>query len=572
MGASFVELIDGSESCSNGSLLGYWGLIIWIFIALYMFVGLYVLCEKYFVPTLTIIGDKMGLSEDVCGATLMAAGSSSPEFLLAIIGTFFFAEENSGPSSNCAAAVFNMCVVIGLSIICSGFQSLELRSFPFVRDSFFYGLSALFLYFFYEVISPGLMEIWESSLLVSIWIFYVLVAYFDLSVRNFIVKIGRSLNILNESTEETIMHTYLLLPQISQIYLNVPKSKYNLTFAKSSVMKAMSRLSIIDENAPLLKGASFQQLMKEEENENDWDWDETQGIWVNTAKRNNHSNKINNNYNYNNNNNNNNSINNNNINADDDNATESLLSENDRLISNSSQGYNYDTIDMGIENLYDTEESAIAGSKCELTIVDSLTHANINFHVNLYDDTGNGHTDDNISNNDTDNDNGSEYDEIGSDASNDSKLSCTTEETDCSICSDSSFDTSLSQSENKEFGPMITSFLKTVDGKKKNKEEDHHTGGEAGSSGGGGIGKNKSRVLSCCGIVKHGLGHGFHLLEKPYEFLFERTVPSLVGKSNVDVRESDMEVTSAEDASSVRLTMSFILWYLSVCYFLYFFC
>ena len=86
-------------------------------------------------------------------------------------------------------------------------------------------------------------------------------------------------------------------------------------------------------------------------------------------------------------------------------------------------------------------------------------------------------------------------------------------------------------------------------------QENHHS-----TTAGGGIRKNKSRIFSC-GI---GLGHGFHLLEKPYEFLIERTVPSLVVKSSVDVRESDMEVTSAEDASSIRLTMSFMLWYLFV--------
>ena len=83
MAFSLIQLIDGSEDCEGGSHLGYWGLILWTLIIIYLFIGLYVLCEIYFVPILISISKRLNMSEDVAGATLMAAGSSAPELFTA---------------------------------------------------------------------------------------------------------------------------------------------------------------------------------------------------------------------------------------------------------------------------------------------------------------------------------------------------------------------------------------------------------------------------------------------------------------------------------------------------------
>ena len=44
--------------------------------------GIAIVCDDYFVSSLEKICDKLNLSEDVAGATFMAAGSSAPELLL----------------------------------------------------------------------------------------------------------------------------------------------------------------------------------------------------------------------------------------------------------------------------------------------------------------------------------------------------------------------------------------------------------------------------------------------------------------------------------------------------------
>lgn len=54
-------------------------------ITLYTFLGIAIVTDDYFVPSLEKISDNLNLSEDVAGATFMAAGSSAPELAVAII-------------------------------------------------------------------------------------------------------------------------------------------------------------------------------------------------------------------------------------------------------------------------------------------------------------------------------------------------------------------------------------------------------------------------------------------------------------------------------------------------------
>lgn len=62
--------------------------IIHICVACYMFYSLAVVCERYFMPALEEFSQRLQLSEDVAGATLMSAGSSAPELFAALLGVF----------------------------------------------------------------------------------------------------------------------------------------------------------------------------------------------------------------------------------------------------------------------------------------------------------------------------------------------------------------------------------------------------------------------------------------------------------------------------------------------------
>ncbi|CBY08905.1 unnamed protein product [Oikopleura dioica] len=60
--------------------------IIHILLSMYMFLGLAIICDDYFVASLEQIVEKLQLSDDVAGATFMAAGSSAPELFTSLIG------------------------------------------------------------------------------------------------------------------------------------------------------------------------------------------------------------------------------------------------------------------------------------------------------------------------------------------------------------------------------------------------------------------------------------------------------------------------------------------------------
>ena len=64
------------------------GIIVHLLIGLYMVISLCFVCDNYFVPVLEAPCKKLNISDDVAGATFMAAGTSSPELFTSIIGTF----------------------------------------------------------------------------------------------------------------------------------------------------------------------------------------------------------------------------------------------------------------------------------------------------------------------------------------------------------------------------------------------------------------------------------------------------------------------------------------------------
>jgi Ca2+/Na+ antiporter len=51
-----------------------------------IFSALAIVCDEFFVPSLEAISEKLDLSEDVAGATFMAAGSSAPELFTSVVG------------------------------------------------------------------------------------------------------------------------------------------------------------------------------------------------------------------------------------------------------------------------------------------------------------------------------------------------------------------------------------------------------------------------------------------------------------------------------------------------------
>merc|ERR1719181_539573 len=66
----------------------YGGFLLWAAVTLYCFWILAQLCDGHLTRTLDIIVEKLGIPEDVAGATFLAMSSSAPELFHAIVSTF----------------------------------------------------------------------------------------------------------------------------------------------------------------------------------------------------------------------------------------------------------------------------------------------------------------------------------------------------------------------------------------------------------------------------------------------------------------------------------------------------
>lgn len=110
--------------------------LVHLLVSLYMFAALAIVCDDYFVPALERLSEALELTEDVAGATFMAAGSSAPELFTSVIGVFV-AKSDIGVGTIVGSAVFNILVIIGA---CGLFVKgdIPLSWWPLFRDSTFY--------------------------------------------------------------------------------------------------------------------------------------------------------------------------------------------------------------------------------------------------------------------------------------------------------------------------------------------------------------------------------------------------------------------------------------------------
>ncbi|CAL8356224.1 unnamed protein product [Boreogadus saida] len=148
---------------------------------LYMFIALAIVCDEFFVPALTVITERLAISDDVAGATFMAAGGSAPELFTSVIGVFV-SHSNVGIGTIVGSAVFNILFVIGMCALFSR-EVLNLTWWPLFRDVSFYIIGLLMLIYFFldNEISVG-----ESISLLSCYICYVTFMKFNSSVEQFI--------------------------------------------------------------------------------------------------------------------------------------------------------------------------------------------------------------------------------------------------------------------------------------------------------------------------------------------------------------------------------------------------
>uniref|UniRef100_A0A3B5LN09 Solute carrier family 24 member 1 n=1 Tax=Xiphophorus couchianus TaxID=32473 RepID=A0A3B5LN09_9TELE len=138
-----------------------------VFGMIYAFVALLIVCDQFFVPSLGVIMEKLAISDDVVGASFMAAGTTVPWFITKLIQVLYYHNDltvNINPVIGTTA--FRMLFVIGTCAMFSA-KVLPIRCWPFFRDLSFYmlGLILLIIFFLDSVVT------WcESVILVTIFV------------------------------------------------------------------------------------------------------------------------------------------------------------------------------------------------------------------------------------------------------------------------------------------------------------------------------------------------------------------------------------------------------------------
>ncbi|KAF4531116.1 hypothetical protein B566_EDAN011141 [Ephemera danica] len=142
--------------------------VLHVCISLYLFCALAVVCEKYFVPAVEKICQALEMSNDVAGATFMAAATSAPELFVNVIGTFI-TEGDIGVGTIVGSAVFNILAVAACCGIGAG-MVVPLDWWPLTRDCLAYGVTVALLI---ATIRDERVEWYEALILVLLYFLYI---------------------------------------------------------------------------------------------------------------------------------------------------------------------------------------------------------------------------------------------------------------------------------------------------------------------------------------------------------------------------------------------------------------
>ncbi|XP_052871856.1 sodium/potassium/calcium exchanger 3 [Anopheles cruzii] len=125
-----------------------------------------------------MICQALNMSNDVAGATFMAAATSAPELFVNVIGTFI-TEGDLGVGTIVGSAVFNILAVAACCGIGAG-MVVPLDWWPLTRDCLAYGITVAILIC---IIHDERVEWYEALILVLLYIVYIAVMYYDKSFQ-----------------------------------------------------------------------------------------------------------------------------------------------------------------------------------------------------------------------------------------------------------------------------------------------------------------------------------------------------------------------------------------------------
>ncbi|XP_069091153.1 sodium/calcium exchanger 1 isoform X2 [Pleurodeles waltl] len=192
-----TDVCTGTYYCKEGVILPIWQpqnpsfgdkiarATVYFVAMVYMFLGVSIIADRFMSSIEVITSQEKEITikkangettkttvriwnETVSNLTLMALGSSAPEILLSVIEVcgHNFEAGDLGPSTIVGSAAFNMFIIIAICVYVV--PDGEVRRIKHLRVFFVTAAWSIFaytwLYLILSVISPGVVEVWESML------------------------------------------------------------------------------------------------------------------------------------------------------------------------------------------------------------------------------------------------------------------------------------------------------------------------------------------------------------------------------------------------------------------------
>jgi K+-dependent Na+/Ca+ exchanger-like protein len=148
------------------------------------FWGQAVVTEERFVPALNVVANLFSIPDDIAGATLMAAGASSPELFSSFV-SLFITHSSLGLGTIVGSEIFNQLVICAGAVYAAKSGSLQLNPAILIREVGFYALGIGLLYYALRDSAPDptdpsgenhiYISFGESALVFGGYVLYVIV-------------------------------------------------------------------------------------------------------------------------------------------------------------------------------------------------------------------------------------------------------------------------------------------------------------------------------------------------------------------------------------------------------------
>lgn len=198
-GGCATRMVDDEEVLDYESWIIDGGVALHFVGVLFLFLGIAIVCDDFFVASLEAISEKLKLSEDVAGATFMAAGSSAPELFSSMMALANPSGSSEiGVGTIVGSAVFNVLAIIGVTAIFAG-QTLYLDWKPVTRDCLFYSMAVLSVIL---IFLDGMIKWYEGMGATLAYGCYIIFMKFNSQIMAYVDDLTRSKKVKPGEDEE----------------------------------------------------------------------------------------------------------------------------------------------------------------------------------------------------------------------------------------------------------------------------------------------------------------------------------------------------------------------------------